>query len=83
MCELSVKGQLARFAHGRADVGGVMQPDQLTAQLLAELLGIGALGLAILWQPRHRCRWEHCPHHGKTVREEIRLDRELHDREDR
>ncbi|MDP9319921.1 MAG: hypothetical protein M3P16_02360 [Chloroflexota bacterium] len=31
-----------------------MQPDQLTAQLLAELLGIGALGLAILWQPRYK-----------------------------
>jgi fatty acid desaturase len=54
-----------------------MLPDQVTAQLLAELLGIGALAVAILWQPRHRCRWEHCPHHGKTVREEIRLDREL------
>jgi len=54
-----------------------MQPDQLTAQLLAELLGIGALGLAILWQPKHTCRWRHCPHHGKTVREEIRLEREL------
>ena len=58
-----------------------MQLDQLTAQLLAELLGIGALGLAILWQPRHSCRWQHCPHHGKTVREEIRLERELREHE--
>ena len=58
-----------------------MQPDQVTAQLLAELLGIGALGVAILWQPRHRCRWQNCPHHGKTVREEIRLDREMRERE--
>jgi len=58
-----------------------MQPDQLTAQLLAELLGIGALGLAILWQPRHRCRWQHCPHHGKTVQEEIRLEQERSDRD--
>jgi hypothetical protein len=57
-----------------------MQPDQLTAQLLAELLGIGALGLAILWQPKHRCRWQNCPHHGKTVQEEIRLERELQER---
>ena len=57
-----------------------MQPDQLTAQLLAELLGIGALGLAILWQPKHSCRWQNCPHHGKTVQEEIRLERELHER---
>jgi hypothetical protein len=58
-----------------------MQPDQLTAQLLAELLGIGALGVAILWQPRHSCRWQHCPHHGKTAREELRLDRERRERE--
>jgi hypothetical protein len=58
-----------------------MQPEQLTAQLLAELLGIGALGLAILWQPKHTCRWQHCPHHGKTVREEIRLERELLERD--
>lgn len=58
-----------------------MQPDQLTAQLLAELLGIGALALAILWQPRHSCRWQHCPHHGKTVQEEIRLERELRERQ--
>jgi hypothetical protein len=57
-----------------------MQPDQLTAQLLAELLGIGALGLAILWQPKHNCRWQNCPHHGKTVQEEIRLERELQER---
>ena len=57
-----------------------MQPDQLTAQLLAELLGIGALGLAILWQPKHSCRWQNCPHHGKTVQEEIRLERELQER---
>ena len=58
-----------------------MQPDQLTAQLLAELLGIGAFALVILWQPKHTCRWQNCPHHGKTVREEIRLERELHERE--
>jgi fatty acid desaturase len=58
-----------------------MQLDQLTAQLLAELLGIGALGIAILWQPRHSCRWQHCPHHGKTVQEEIRLERERRERE--
>ena len=57
-----------------------MQPDQLTAQLLAELLGIGALGLVILWQPKHKCRWQSCPHHGKTVQEEIRLERELQER---
>ena len=58
-----------------------MQADQLTAQLLAELLGIAAFALVILWQPKHSCRWQHCPHHGKTVREEIRLDRELRERE--
>jgi fatty acid desaturase len=58
-----------------------MQLDQLTAQLLAELLGIGALGIAILWQPKHSCRWQHCPHHGKTVQEEIRLERERRERE--
>jgi hypothetical protein len=58
-----------------------MQPEQLAAQLVAELLGIGALGLAILWQPKHTCRWQHCPHHGKTVREEIRLERELLERD--
>ena len=57
-----------------------MQPDQLTAQLVAELLGIGALGLAILWQPTHSCRWQNCPHHGKTVQEEVRLERELRER---
>ena len=51
-----------------------MQPDQLTAQLLAELLGIGAFALLILWQPRHTCRWQHCPHHGKTAREEFTTD---------
>ena len=56
-----------------------MQPAQLSAQLLGELLGIEALGLAILWQPKHRCRWQHCRHHGKTVQEEIRLERELQD----
>ncbi len=58
-----------------------MQADQLTAQLLAELLGIAAFALVILWQPKHTCRWQHCPHHGKTVREEIRLERELRERE--
>jgi len=58
-----------------------MQTDQLTAQLLAELLGIAAFALVILWQPKHTCRWQHCPHHGKTVREEIRLERELRERE--
>jgi hypothetical protein len=58
-----------------------MQPDQLIAQLVAELLGIGAFALVILWQPRHSCRWEHCPHHGKTVKQEIRLERELHERD--
>jgi fatty acid desaturase len=58
-----------------------MQLDQLTAQLLAELLGIGALGIAILWQPKHSCRWQHCPHHGKTVQEEVRLERERGERE--
>jgi hypothetical protein len=58
-----------------------MQADQLTAQLLAELLGIAAFALVIFWQPKHSCRWQHCPHHGKTVREEIRLDRELRERE--
>lgn len=58
-----------------------MPLDQLTAQLPAELLGIGALGLAILWQPRHSCRWQHCPHHGKTIQEEIHLERERHKRE--
>ena len=56
-------------------------PDQVTAQLLAELLGIAALGVAILWQPRHRCRWEHCPHHGKRVVDELRLEREREARE--
>jgi len=60
-----------------------MQADQLSAQLLAELLGIGALAIAILWQPRHRCRWQHCPHHGKTVQEEIRSETELRERADR
>ena len=60
-----------------------MEADQLTAQLLAELLGIGALAIAIVWQPRHRCRWQHCPHHGKTVQEELRLERELRERADR
>lgn len=58
-----------------------MQADQLTAQLLAELLGIAAFALVVFWQPKHSCRWQHCPHHGKTVREEIRLDRELRERE--
>ncbi|MDP9246100.1 MAG: hypothetical protein M3O64_05535 [Chloroflexota bacterium] len=58
-----------------------MQADQLTAQLLAELLGIAAFALVIFWQPKHSCRWQHCPHHGKTVREEIRLERELRERE--
>ena len=57
-----------------------MQTDQLTAQLLAELLGIGAFALVILWQPRHSCHWQHCPHHGKTMREELRLQRELEER---
>lgn len=55
-------------------------PDQVTAQLIAELLGIAALGVAILWQPAHRCRWERCPHHGKRSVDELRLEREL-DRE--
>ena len=58
-----------------------MQADQLTAQLLAELLGIAAFALVIFWRPKHTCRWQHCPHHGKTVREEIRLERELRERE--
>ena len=58
-----------------------MQPDQLIAQPLAELLGLGAFALVILWQPKHTCRWQHCPHHGQAVREEIRLERELHERE--
>jgi hypothetical protein len=58
-----------------------MQPDQLLAQLLAELLGIGAFALVVLWQPKHRCHWKHCPHHGKTVQQEIRLERERHERE--
>lgn len=56
-----------------------MQPDQLIAQLLAELLGIGAFALVILWQPRHACRWQHCPHHGKTVTQELRLEQERRD----
>jgi hypothetical protein len=65
------------------DEEATMQPDQLIAQLLAELLGIGAFALVILWQPKHTCRWQHCPHHGKTVREEIKLDRELHELRER
>ncbi|HEX9270323.1 MAG TPA: hypothetical protein VF998_10795 [Candidatus Limnocylindria bacterium] len=62
-----------------------MQLDQVTAQLLAELLGIAALGIAILWQPAHKCRWQNCPHHGKTPRDEWRLqhEREQRDRESR
>ena len=56
-------------------------PEQLTAQLLAELAGIAALGVAIIWQPAHRCRWERCPHHGKRLREELRLEQELRDRD--
>jgi fatty acid desaturase len=56
-------------------------PDQVTAQLVAELLGIGALAVAILWQPAHRCRWQHCPHHGKRALDELRLEREQQDRE--
>ena len=60
-----------------------MQPDQLIAQLLAELLGIGAFALVVLWQPKHTCRWQHCPHHGKTVRQEVQLERELRERDAR
>ena len=51
-------------------------PDQLAAQLLAELVGVAALGVAIIWQPAHRCRWEHCPHHGKRPKDELRLEQE-------
>lgn len=58
-----------------------MNPDQLTAQLLAEILGIGAFALVVLWQPKHSCRWQNCPHHGKTVRQEIRLEQEQRERE--
>ena len=58
-----------------------MQPDRLTALLLAELLGIGAFALVVLRQPTHRCHRQHCPHHGKTVPQEIRLERERHERE--
>ncbi len=57
-----------------------MQPEQLIAQLVAELLGVGAFALVVLWQPKHTCRWQHCPHHGKTVRQEIQLERELQER---
>lgn len=58
-----------------------MQADQLAAQLVAELLGIGAFALLILWQPKHACRWQHCPHHGRTARQELRLERERKDQE--
>ena len=60
-----------------------MQPEQLIAQLVAELLGIGAFALVILWQPAHHCRWQHCPHHGKTVKQELQLERELRERDAR
>ena len=58
-----------------------MQPEQLAAQLVAELLGIGAFALVVLWQPKHTCRWQHCPHHGKTLQQEIRLERERSERD--
>ena len=60
-----------------------MQPEQLIAQLAAEVLGIRALALVVLWQPKHSCRWQHCPHHGKTVAQELRLAQERRDREAR
>ena len=60
-----------------------MQPDQVVAQLVAEMLGVGAFALVILWQPKHTCRWQHCPHHGKTLKQEIRLERERSERDPR
>ena len=60
-----------------------MQPEQLVAQLVAEILGVGAFALVILWQPKHTCRWQHCPHHGKTLKQEIRLERERSERDPR
>lgn len=60
-----------------------MQPEQLIAQLVAEILGIGAFALVVLWQPKHACRWQHCPHHGKTAQQELRLERELQERDAR
>jgi hypothetical protein len=81
MRELSVKGRLARFAHGGAELGGDHAARPAPGAAAGGAPRHRALGLAILWQPKHSCRWQHCPHHGKTVQEEVRLERERHERD--
>ncbi len=45
-----------------------MTDAQALLALVAELAGVAAFAVAVLWQPPHRCRWQNCPHNGKRDR---------------